>query len=117
MRTYDAFDRAVKWVTDGQIAADALKEAILGACGDVDPLESPDIKGRREATNRATGFTRAARERFKQRLLSVGADDLRRVTRLYLGIPDPIRSTVAGPELVEAAMKEQPGLFKEVRPL
>ena len=54
---------------------------------------------------------------FVQRLLNVGAEDLRRVTRLYLGIPDPIRSTVAGPELVEAAMKEQPGLFKEVRPL
>src|ERR1700674_927790 len=55
VRPYDVFDQAVTWVTDGDIEAEALKEAILGACGDVDPLESPDIKGRREATNRATG--------------------------------------------------------------
>src|SRR5207247_2478307 len=68
VRTYDIFDAAISWVTDGDIEAEALKEAILGACGDVDPLESPDIKGRREATNRATAFTRQPRELFTHRL-------------------------------------------------
>jgi len=47
------FDRAVLWVTEGEIEDEALKEAILGACGDVDPLESPDIKGRRESYQQA----------------------------------------------------------------
>jgi Zn-dependent M16 (insulinase) family peptidase len=117
VRTYDAYDRAVKWVTDGDIDAEALKEAILGACGDVDPLESPDIKGRREATNRATGFTREERERFKQRLLQVTADDLRRVASAYLVVAHPVQATVAGPELVEAARKERPGLFEVVAPV
>jgi Zn-dependent M16 (insulinase) family peptidase len=107
----------VHWVTEGEIEAEALKEAILGACGDVDPLESPDIKGRREATNRATGFTLEARERFKQRLLKVTADDLRRVTRTYfLGAP-AVQTTVAGGELIEAARKERPGLFQLVAPV
>jgi hypothetical protein len=117
VRTYDVFDQAVKWVTGGDIGAEALKEAILGACGDVDPLESPDIKGRREATNRATGFTREERERFKQRLLQVTADDLRRVAGAYLAVAHPVQATVAGPDLVEAARKERPGLFEVVKPV
>ncbi|MDQ2943478.1 MAG: insulinase family protein, partial [Candidatus Dormibacteraeota bacterium] len=117
VRTYDIYDQAVKWVTDSDIDAEALKEAILGACGDVDPLESPDIKGRREATNRITGFTREERERFKQRLLQVSADDLRRVARAYLTVTHPVQATVAGPELVEAARKERPGLFEVVTPV
>ena len=93
---------------------EALKEAILGACGDVDPLESPDIKGRREATNRVTGFTREARELFKQRLLQVTADDLRRVTGSYLLGAPAVQTTVAGSDLIEAARKERPALFEVV---
>jgi Zn-dependent M16 (insulinase) family peptidase len=104
-------------VVDGEIDAEALKEAILGACGDVDPLESPDIKGRREATNRATGFTREAREHFKQRLLQVTAEDLRRVTRAYLLGAPAVQTTVAGPDLIEQARKERPALFEVVAPI
>lgn len=117
VRTYDVFDRAIKWVLEGEIEAEPLKEAILGACGDVDPLESPDVKGRREATNRVTGFTLRARERFKRRLLQVTAADLRRVTAAYLAEAHPVQTTVAGPELIEAARKERPGLFEVVAPI
>ncbi|TMD38789.1 MAG: hypothetical protein E6I89_06275 [Chloroflexi bacterium] len=117
VRTYDVFDQAVRWIIESDIDAEGLKEAILGSCGDVDPLESPDIKGRREATNRATGFTRPARERFKQRLLAVTADDLKRVTRAYLMGAQAAQTTVAGPDLVEAARKERPGLFEVVAPV
>ena len=113
-RTYDVFDQAVRWVTEGAIEDEALKEAILGACGDVDPLESPDIKARREATNRATGFTRQAREVFKKRLLQVTASDLKRVTTAYLYGAPAVQTTVAGADLVEAARKERPGLFEVV---
>jgi Zn-dependent M16 (insulinase) family peptidase len=117
IRTYDVYDQAVTWVTKGTIEDEALKEAILGACGDVDPLESPDIKGRREATNRLTGFTLEERERFKQRLLEVKPDDLRRVAQAYLTVAHPAQATVAGPELVEAARRERPDLFKVVEPV
>jgi Zn-dependent M16 (insulinase) family peptidase len=117
IRTYDTFDQAVRWVAEGDVEADALKEAILGACGDVDPLESPDIKGRREAINKLTGFTRAEREKFKQRLLKVTANDLRRVTRTYLAEGKAIQATVAGQDLIEAAQKERPGLFEVVAPV
>ena len=117
VRTYDVFDQALRWVLEGEIDPEALKEAILGACGDVDPLESPDVKGRREATNRMTGFTRQERERFKQRLLSVTGADLRRVTAAYLASGRPVQTTVGGAELIEAARKERPGLFAVVAPV
>jgi Zn-dependent M16 (insulinase) family peptidase len=117
VRTYDVFDQAVKWVTDGEIEPETLKEAILGACGDVDPMESPDIKGRREATQRMTGFTREARENFKRRLLHITADDLRRVTQTYLAGARPVQTTVAGAELIEAARRERPNLFEVVAPI
>ena len=117
VRTFDTYDAAVRWVTDGEIEPEALKEAILGACGDVDPLESPDIKGRREAINKLTGFNRAEREKFKQRLLTVTAADLRRVTNTYLVEGTPIQATVAGPDLIEATRKERPDLFKVVAPV
>jgi Zn-dependent M16 (insulinase) family peptidase len=116
-RTYDAFDRATSWVIDGDVTDETLKEAILGACGDVDPLESPDIKGRREATNQLTGFTRSEREKFKKRLLEVTAADLRRVARSYLSVRGYAQATIAGPDLVEAAIKERPGLFEVVAPV
>jgi hypothetical protein len=114
IRTYGVFDEAVRWVTEGEIAPEPLKEAVLGSCGDVDPLESPDIKGRREATNRVTGFTREERERFKGRLLNVSAGDLRRVTQTYLAGGHGFQATVAGQDLVEGARKEQPGLFETI---
>jgi Zn-dependent M16 (insulinase) family peptidase len=117
VRTYDTFDRAASWVIDGEITDETLKEAILGACGDVDPLESPDIKGRREAANRLTGFTRAERERFKKRLLGVSAADLRRIAVAYLSSGGYAQATVAGPELIESATKERPGLFEVVAPV
>jgi presequence protease len=117
VRTYEVFDNAIRWVVDGEIGSQPLNEAILGACGDVDPLESPDIRGRRESTNRLTGFTREERERFKRRLLSVGSSDLRRVAKTYLVGSMAVQATVAGPELVEAARSERPELLRSVEPI
>ena len=116
-RTYDVYDQTAGWVTGHDIDPEALKEAILGACGDVDPLESPDTKGRRESVNKITGYTREERERFKQRLLKVTAEDLRRVASTYLATGRHVQATVAGPELVEAARAERPDLFEVVGPV
>ena len=40
-----------------------------------------------------------------------------RVARAYLTVARPIQTTVAGPELVDAARKERPGLFEVVSPI
>ncbi len=117
VRTYQVYDEALKWVLEAPIEDEALHEAILGACGDVDPLESPDIKGRREAVNRLTGFTLEERERFKQRLLRVTSADLVRVTERYLAHGRAAEATVAGADLIAEARKQRPDLFQVVAPV
>ncbi len=117
VRTYEVFDEALRWVLETPIEDEALDEAILGACGDVDPLESPDIKGRREAVNRLTGFTLEERELFKQRLLRVTPADLVRVTENYLAHGRAAQATVAGADLVAEARKQRPDLFRVVAPV
>jgi Zn-dependent M16 (insulinase) family peptidase len=117
VRTYSVYDEAARWVVETPVEPESLKEAILGACGDVDPLESPDIKGRREAANRLTGFGRQEREVFKQRLLEVTGADLRRVAQAYLLDGKSAQATVAGAEMIEAARREQPDLFAVVAPV
>src|SRR5207248_598606 len=57
------------------------------------------------------------RERFKQRLLQVTADDLTRVSSSYLAAGRGVQATVAGAELIAAAQKEHPGLFEVVAPV
>ena len=117
VRTYDVYDEAILWASTGEVDPERLKEAILGSCGDVDPLESPDIKGRREAQNRMAGYSLEEREVFKRRLLGVTANDLRRVASTYLAKGISVQATVAGPDLVEAARKERASLFEVVAPI
>ena len=44
-------------------------------------------------------------------------DDLQRVARTYLTRSRSAEATVAGAELIEAAKKERPDLFKVVAPV
>jgi presequence protease len=82
-RTFDVFE-GVNTFMDQPIEADALKEAILAACADVDPLTSPDTKGRTRFFNDLAGYTLERRAEFKKRLLALSADDLRRVAKTHL---------------------------------
>jgi len=67
--------------------------------------------------NRLTGVTREERERFKQRMLTVTGDDLKRVAARYLVEGRAAQATVAGAELIEAARKENPSLFSVIAPV
>jgi presequence protease len=82
-RTLEVFEGAARFL-EQPIDADALKEAVLAACADVDPLSSPDTKGRSRFFNDLAGYTLERRAEFKRRLLTVTADDLRRVGSAYL---------------------------------
>ena len=82
-RTFDVFT-GVNAFLEQTIDSDALKEAVLAACADVDPLSSPDTKGRGRFFNDLAGYTLERRAEFKRRLLAVTAADLRRVAQTYL---------------------------------
>ncbi|MGH2810741.1 MAG: insulinase family protein, partial [Actinomycetota bacterium] len=83
-RTYDVFEEAVSFVLKGGLDRDEIKEAILSAAGAVDPLESPDTKGRRRFFDNIAGYTLDLRQEYKRGLLRITEDDLVRVADTYL---------------------------------
>jgi len=78
------FDRAVTWMLDSRHEYRALEEAILGVIGSMDKPSSPAGEAKQHFHNRLFGRSHEAREQFRQRVLAVTLDDLRRVTQTYL---------------------------------
>lgn len=93
------------------LEAEKLKEAILGAAGDVDPLLSPDNKGRVRFFSDLAGYTLDKKMRFKQRMLEVRFSDLRRVAETYLQ-GEAALAVVTGEEKIREANAEMGGVFQ-----
>jgi Zn-dependent M16 (insulinase) family peptidase len=114
-RTFGAFRSAAMAFARGETAIDSdrLVEAILSACKAVDPLESPDTKGRTTWGDLLRGFTPELRRAYKGQLLATTAEDLRRVASRYLAT-EGRRVAVGSADLLRAARAASPGLFKSV---
>ena len=117
VRTFEVFDGALKFVESNEWGHEDLKEGILVGCGAVDPLTSPDTKGRIRFFDDLAGYTLEAKAKFKAGLLKVTADDVRRVARTYLGGDGASLATISSVEKVEEANKELGGIFAEVKPV
>lgn len=111
VRTFGVFRDAAKFVLENEINPEAVKEAVLSACGDVDPLSSPDSKGRSRFFNDLAGFTLEKRIAFKKRLLQVTADDLRRVAQAYL-TRDGAMAVISNDEKINQANTEMNNVFE-----
>ena len=62
----------------------ALEEAILGVVGSMDKPSSPAGEAKQHFHNKLFGRTHETRAQFRQQILAVTLDDLRRVTETYL---------------------------------
>ena len=62
----------------------ALEEAILGVISSLDKPSSPAGEAKQHFHNSLFGRNHAQREEFRQRILAVTLEDLRRVTETYL---------------------------------
>ena len=82
--TLSDFDTAVDWLMQEQHEPRALEESILGVIGSLDKPSSPAGEAKQHFHNRLFGRTHAQREEFRQRVLDVSLDDLRRVAATYL---------------------------------
>jgi presequence protease len=111
VRTFGVFRDAARFVLDKPIDDEAAKEAVLSACSDVDPLSSPDSKGRSRFFNDLAGFTLDKRIAFKTRLLQVTADDLRRVAQTYL-TRDGAMAVISNDEKIAQANLEMGDVFE-----
>ena len=107
-RTFDVY-AGVDAFLEQPIDADALKEAVLSACADVDPLSSPDTKGRGRFFNDLAGYTLERRAEFKRRLLAVTSADLRRVAHGYL--QNGAMAVISSEEKIAEANAQMGGVF------
>ena len=109
-RTFDIFQETAHWVLENEIEAEALKEAILTSCSNVDPLLSADTKGRSQFFGDANGYTTARKAEFKKRLLETSAIDLQRVAKQYL--QSGAMGSIAGEEKIALENPEMANVFQ-----
>lgn len=82
--TLDDFDASLKWLLTSSHQPRSLEEAILGVIGSMDKPGSPAGEAKQHFHNRLFGRSHEQRVQFRQRILAVTLDDLRRVTETYL---------------------------------
>ena len=78
------FDKAIAWMVENTHDYRALEEAILGVIGGMDKPSSPAGEAKQHFHNRLFGRSHEQREHFRQQVLAVSLEDLRRVTQSYL---------------------------------
>ncbi|MBT8118348.1 MAG: insulinase family protein [Gammaproteobacteria bacterium] len=82
--TLQDFDNAIDWMLDTEHEYRQLEEAILGVISSMDKPGSPAGEAKSAFHNELHGRTRDKLQQFRQRVLQVTIDDLKRVTKTYL---------------------------------
>ncbi len=82
--TLEDFDASIQWLLESPIEAQAIEEAILGVIGSIDKPGSPAGEAQQHYLAELFGRSREMREAFRQRVIQVQAEDLRRVAQAYL---------------------------------
>jgi Zn-dependent M16 (insulinase) family peptidase len=82
--TLEDFDKSITWMRENAHEERQLEEAILGVVGGMDKPGSPAGEARSAFHNDLHDRTREKLQQFRQRVLEVSLDDLKRVTETYL---------------------------------
>jgi Zn-dependent M16 (insulinase) family peptidase len=92
------FDAALAWLQDNDHDYQELEESILGVIGQLDRPRSPAGAARHAFHNKLFGRTPEQQARFRERVLSVTLDDLKRVARTWLVPEKASTAVVTSPE-------------------
>jgi Zn-dependent M16 (insulinase) family peptidase len=111
--TLEAFDQSVRWLLDNDHPPQAFEEAILGVISRIDRPESPAGEAISAFFETLHGRTPEQRRQFRERVLRITLEDLKRVGAAYL-VPE--RASIA---VVSDArtLNESSGLSLELRHL
>ena len=82
--TLDDFDKSVQWLLESKHEYRQVEEAILGIVGAIDKPGSPAGEAKDAFYSGLYGRTPEKRRQFRQRVLAVTMDDLKRVGETYL---------------------------------
>ena len=102
--TLDDFDRAIDWMMTGKHEWRMVEEAILGVISSIDKPGSPAGEARQAFHNMLHGRSLEKLQAFRQAILQVRLDDLKRVTQTYLQ-PEQASTAI----ITSAATLEQKG--------
>jgi Zn-dependent M16 (insulinase) family peptidase len=84
LETLSDFDNAIDWMLTHDHDPESLEQAILGVIGSLDKPGSPAGEAKHIFHNELFGRGEAVQKRFRQRILAITLDDLKRVTQTYL---------------------------------
>lgn len=101
--TLDDFDAALEWLRTEQHDHQSLEEAILGVIGQLDRPRSPAGAARHAFHNGLFGRSPEQRARFRERVLGVTMDELRRVADTWLKPENASVAVVTSPDNREVA--------------
>ena len=91
--TLDDFDQSIQWLLNEPISQQSIEESVLGIISSLDKPGSPAGEAKQEFHAILTGRTPEKRITFREQILNVNAEDLRRVTETYL-TPDKSSTVV-----------------------
>ena len=103
--TLEDFDRSLKWLEEEDHDAQDLEESILGVIGQLDRPRSPAGAARHAFHNHLFGRSPEQRSRFRERVLSVTIDDMKRVARAWLMPENASTAVITSHENRELAEK------------
>ncbi|MGS2723898.1 insulinase family protein [Porticoccus sp. GXU_MW_L64] len=82
--TLNDFDGSLAWLSNEQHSDEQLEEAVLGVISAIDKPGSPAGEAKQTYHAELYGRSREKREQFRNRILQVTLDDLKRVAATYL---------------------------------
>lgn len=116
LKTADVYDGAVDFLRQLDLTEEELARAIIGTIGDIDAYQLPDSKGRTAFMRYVLGVTDEERQQRRNEVLGTNLKDFRD----FADALDAVKSkgkvvAVTSAERAEAANKERPGFFAEVK--
>ena len=109
--TLDDFRQSVSWICENQHQWQPVEEAILGVISTLDKPSSPAGEARQHFHNGLFGRSVEQRRHFRQRVLDVQAQDLKRVAEKYLTADNESIAVISSPAEIEQL--EQSGRFSD----
>ena len=103
--TLSDFDRSLEWLFDQPISEQSIEESILGIIGSLDKPGSPAGEAKQEFHAQLTGRTQEKREKYREQIIQVTADDLQRVAKQYLTPEKASSAILTGAHGEEEAQK------------